>query len=288
MNKMVKISIVVIFDQLRDDLFRLLETIRPQLNKEVEILLVQESDKEIQLPALPVKTRHIIIPQKQGFSFNRNQGIKNSKGNIIVFIDDDCWVHEKWLEAITKPLLDNKNVMVTASGTIIPKSTFLGDCISELGFPGGGSLGFRNVWPISQEGFTDHLVVGNCAIKKEVFNKIGMFEEAMKSGAEDAEMSMRLKQSGIHILYVEEAYAYHKARTKLGDFIKWQIRRGRANFQFKTKLGKVDEFVKLRLWSTKNIIKKNLLRPRLAIILCLLILSFLTQNYGYLKEKSMT
>jgi len=282
---MVNISIVVIFDQLRNDLFRLLQTIKPQLNKEIEILLVQESDKEVQLPQLPTKTRHIIIPPKQGFSFNRNEGIKNSKGDIIVFIDDDCWVHNKWLEALTKPLIENQNIMVTASGTQIPKSTFLGDCISELGFPGGGSLGFEKVWKVSEEGFTDHLVVGNCAIKKEVFGKIGMFDESMKSGAEDAEFSVRLKNANIQIKYVQEAYAYHKARTDLIGFIRWQIRRGRANFQFKKRVGHVDDFVKLRLWSTNNIIKKNFPHPRLVVILSLLVLSFLTQYIGYIQEK---
>src|SRR3989344_4455462 len=149
------ISIIVIFDQIRESkLRRLLESMQEQLTsqqvdqKKIEVLFVHESNVQSSCPEMPVKVNYFTIPEKQGIPFNRNKGIEFAKGEIIVFIDDDCWVQEKWLESLTNPLLQDQNLYAVTSGTKIPPSNFLGNCVSALGFPGGGSLGFTKVWKV--------------------------------------------------------------------------------------------------------------------------------------------
>lgn len=285
---MVDVSIVVIFDQFRrEKIVRLLESMRQQLpDKGVEVLLVQESDVSLEQPmGLPVAVRHITIPAKQGIAFNRNEGIKYTQGEIIVFIDDDCWVQEKWFEALLSPLKKKSSLLAVTSGTKIPHSNFLGDCISALGFPGGGSLGFEKVWKVSLEGFTNHLAVGNCALRRSIFEKVGMFDQSMKFGAEDAEFSFRLEKAGIPICYAAEAYAFHEARTTWKAFVAWQLRRGRANYHFQKKVGEIKGFVKLRLWSGKNVLNENMFRLRFPVVVFLLFASFFLQQWGYFREK---
>jgi len=282
-------SIVIITDRIRyNKLSRLLSSIKPQLDStkhKIEILLLHESNKELSAPDLPVKVKYINIKEKQGFSYNRNRGISNAKHSIIIFIDDDCWVQDNWLNSLLMPFENDPNILATTSGTHIPRSNFLGDCISALGFPGGGSIGFSKMWKVSKNGFTNHLTVGNCALRKSLFKIVGLFDESMKSGAEDAEFSFRMEKVKIPIKYVKKAYAFHEARTTLKEFIKWQLRRGRANYQFKQKVGPIEKFIKLRLWSTRNIFKKNLTNPALPIIFLLLGLSFILQQYGFILEK---
>lgn len=282
------VSIVVIFDIFREEkIIRLLESIRPQMNLyPTEIVLLHESNTPTPLPtsSLPVPVRYISIPEKQGIPFNRNQGIAQAQGRIIVFIDDDCWVQQEWLKSLVGPLLLDTSLLAVTSGTKIPPSNFLGDGISALGFPGGGSLGFDKVWKVSRNGFTNHMAAGNCALRREIFDTVGLFDESMKYGAEDAEFSYRLEHAGIPIKYVPEGYAFHEARTTWKSFTRWQLRRGRANYHFKKKVGKVGGFVKLRLWSTGNIINANV-NPRLPFILFLLGMSASMQQVGYLQEK---
>jgi len=280
------ISIVVIFDVFRrEKIIRLLESIRPQLDLyPIEILLLQESHIPVASPLLPVPVRYITISEKQGIPFNRNQGIAQARGEFIVFIDDDCWVQEQWLASLIEPLLSDETLLAVTGGTKVPASNYLGDCIAALGFPGGGSLGFERVWKVSPLGFTNHLSVGNCALRREVFEKVGYFDESMRSGAEDTEFSFRLEKAGIPIKYVPEGYAYHEARNTWNDFVRWQLRRGRANYHFKKKVGKVGEFVKLRAWSAKNIITSNI-NHRLPAILFLLGMSASMQQIGYVQEK---
>ena len=283
---MVDVSIAIICDKIRQpQLDRLLYSLKDQLRLySSEILLLQESDVELAAPDLPISVRYFTIPARQGIAFNRNKCIEFSSGKIIVYIDDDCWVQEKWLKSLVEPLINDEKLMAVTSGTKIPQSNFLGDCISALGFPGGGSLGFENMWKVTAEGYTNHLAVGNCALRRDVFEIIGRFDEEMKNGAEDAELSVRLERGGFPIKYVPEGFAYHEARTTWKGFVQWQLRRGRANYHFKRKVGKVGGFVKLRLWSAKNIFVANKFNWRLPFIFFFLGVSFILQQWGYWKE----
>ncbi len=285
-NSGLLVSIVVIFDTFREQkIIRLLESMKSQISLyPTEILLLQESDIPVATPTLPIPVRYITIAAKQGIPFNRNQGVKYARGEFIVYIDDDCWVQEHWLKSLMGPLLSDKTILAVTGGTKVPASNYLGDCIAALGFPGGGSLGFEKMWKVSPSGFTNHLSVGNCALRRDVFHKAGYFDESMRSGAEDTEFSFRLEKAGIPIKYVPEGYAYHEARSTWTEFIRWQLRRGRANYHFKKKVGKVGAFVKLRTWSAKNIIKSNI-NHRLPAILFLLGMSASMQQIGYVQEK---
>ncbi len=284
----MNISIIIIFDKFREEkINRLLNSIKPQLNSwDHEILLVQESNADTIsiLPKLPIKVRHLTVPEKQGIPFNRNQGIKKSKGDIIIFIDDDCWVQEKWLSSLLSPLEENHELLAVTSGTKIPPSNFLGNCISALGFPGGGSLGFEKVWKVSAEGFTDHMAAGNCAMRKEIFGRIGLFDEAMKYGAEDAELSHRLAKNNILIKYAPDAYAFHEARTTWNSFFHWQLRRGKANYHLRKKISRIKPFLKLRAWSATNVLRHNFTNVKLPVIVTLLGASFVLQQAGYVAE----
>ncbi len=278
-------SVVVICGTLyHKKLLRLFNSLCSQIDlKNTEVLLLHETELPGK-PELPLPFRYIPLRPKQGIAYNRNKGIEEAQGEIIIFIDDDCWVTTNWFENIVAPFQDT-NILAVTSGTKIPPSTFLGNCISALGFPGGGSLGFEKMWPVSKRGFTRHLAVGNCALRREIFPLVGMFDESMKQGAEDAEFSFRLEKNRIPVRYVPSAYAYHEARTALPEFIRWHLRRGRANYQFRRRVGNVQRFVALRLWSTKNILKENLLKWRFPVIASLLGLSFILQQVGFFREK---
>ena len=121
----MKASIIIICDKIRQKkLERLFLSMKEQLNKfDTEILLLHESNENLPAPSLPINVNYINIPAKQGIAFNRNQGIKHAQHDLLIFIDDDCWVQEKWLESILNPFHD-PNILATTSGTYIPKSNF--------------------------------------------------------------------------------------------------------------------------------------------------------------------
>jgi len=163
----------------------------------------------------------------------------------------------------------------------IPKSTFLGDSISALGFPGGGSVGFDKIWRVDAEGYTNHITSCNFAAQREIFHKYGMFDESFPfPGGEDPELSYRWTRKGVKIKYCPDIIVYHKPRKNLKSFIRWMIIRGRSSYLFKQKVDEVGSFIGLRIWSTKNIIKKFAFTPNIILILPLILLSFALQYWG--------
>jgi len=207
-----------------------------------------------------------------------------AKGDIVAFLDDDCEPEPNWVENILKAF-ENDQVDVIQGKINLPKSTFLGDSISALGFPGGGAIGFEKIWHVDSEGYTDHITSANFAARREVFERHGFFDESFPLPAsEDPEISWRLSRQGVKIKYCPDVAVLHPPRTNFFDFVRWQVVRGRGNYYFKKKVGPVGRFIQLRIWSSWNIIKAYWKDPKFPLILFLLFLSFVLQQYGYLVE----
>ncbi len=279
-----KISVVIPVYNDEKRIGKILESLKRQTFKEFETIVVDDGSKDSSAEVAKKYADKVIVNQHSGPAVTRNTGIKNAKADIIAFTDSDCIAKEDWLEKINE-FFKNKENKVMMGKTVIPPSTFIGDSISALGFPAGGHAGFENMWKVSREGYTDHLSSCNMALRKEVFEKHGMVDESFPlAGAEDTELSYRLTKNGVKIRYNPEAIVEHEPRTSMKSFIRWQITRGRSNYHFKKKVGKVNEFVKLRAWSTKNIIKKYATDPKIVMIIPLIATSFALQQYGYMKE----
>lgn len=290
---MRKVSIIIILraGKFAKNLYNLVPAIKQQIEEtkyqfNTELVLIHESNSSLEHPKEFSWCIYKNIPEKKGFAYNRNCGLDNSSGEICVFTDDDCIPQKDWLKKIIEPFT-NEKIMGVMGNISIPKSNYLGDCISELGFPGGGNAGFRNMWKTDKNDFTDHLSTCNAAIRREVFNHLGKFNNSLIYGTEEGELSYRMAKNGMLIKFQESAKVLHLPRDKFNSFVKWQIRRGRANYYFKKVVGNhsVKEFLRLRLWSCKNIMKKNITNSKALGIIVLIFLSTILQQIGYLSEK---
>jgi glycosyltransferase involved in cell wall biosynthesis len=89
------VSVIIITKDRRDDLKKTIQSLQ-ELNyprDRLEVVVVEEADK----PAEVKGVKYIFIPRmNKGFGYARNIGIKNAKGEIIVFTDDDCIVEGNW------------------------------------------------------------------------------------------------------------------------------------------------------------------------------------------------
>jgi GT2 family glycosyltransferase len=182
---------------------------------EVEIIVTDDSTND-KVYILCKKYNKSLVwlqgPQK-GPGANRNNGYKSVNSDVewIIFIDDDCFVNEKFIDSYFQKM-KYENINVIEGQIICPdKSNTIFKRQPE--YRGGGGV----------------LPSGNFAIKSELFAKIGGFDEELKI-MEDMEFAHRLKYNGHIIEYCPSAIAYHPSQTKRGIFyfhwvfhFKWQL-----------------------------------------------------------------
>lgn len=277
------LSIVIPVHNAEKTLVDLLKSLNKQVVlHDCEVIFVDDNSDD-QSRAIIEEYDFLFLPQSKnrGPAVCRNIGTAMAKGDIIVFTDSDCRVGDGWLEHI-KNRFNDSNVDAVMGKLILDQSTYLGDAISALGYPAGGSIGFDKIWKVDEKGCTDSLSSCNCAIRKTVLDEIGGFDETFPyPGGEDTLLAVSLRKKGYRIHYCPEIVMYHAARTKIKDFVHWQFRRGISSYFFSKKITEKSSFIKLRLWSIKNILLHNKFDKKLPAIILLLTVGYLSQIAGY-------
>lgn len=282
----MKISVIVPTYNSAATLPSLLDTLVVQEHKDFEIIVVDDcSTDDTLLTVSKYNINYIRMKKNSGPAVCRNVGASSANGDLFAFTDSDCRVDDKWLVQIENNF-KNRNIDVLMGRLIIDRSDYFGDSISALGFPAGGSLGFDKVWKVDSRGYTNSLSSCNCAIKRELFDRMSGFDETFPyPGGEDSFLAYRIVQSGYKIKYCQDVVVYHGARDSLRSFIKWQFRRGISSFIFSRKISDRANYASLRLWSTANVLRFNLKDIKFPLIALLLVSSFIIQAAGFLYGK---
>jgi ADP-heptose:LPS heptosyltransferase len=166
--------------------------------------------------------------ERRGLPHARNVGIAHSKARIILFLDDDEIAHEDLLKFHFENYSDPR--VGGVGGRLIGAYEQELD-IKNLGrfrrFDGKVLRGFAS----SLRKEVEHLPGGNMSFRKEVFERIGLFDErfggAVAAG-EETDFCLRARKAGFKLIYEPRAIAYHKLLRSGGcrderfeDFIFW-------------------------------------------------------------------
>lgn len=199
--------------------------------KQVEFILVDNNSQDntanlIKEKAQFYQNQHITIKyilanQIQSSYYARNQGIKNSQGEIIAFTDVDCRPQSDWLELLIQPFTDEKIMIVAGEikglkgNSILEKYAEENDTLSQK-----YTLA-NELYPYAQ--------TANLAIRKQALQIIGLFRPYLTTGG-DADICWRLFQElQAEIKFVGRALVFHRHRDNLKDFqSQWQ-RYGKSN-----------------------------------------------------------
>ncbi len=180
-----------------------------------------------------------VAESRRGLSRARNTGLGTAHGQVVVFTDDDCIADRDWLRAIHQVLATHPGVAAVTGRTLPAGSpTPVQTLFEEFGsFNRGEAL---RVWrhsnsasaPLSAEltalGGAAHppaifpysAVFGsgnNMAIRAEVLDQVGPFDEALGAGSpagggEDLDMFVRLMLAGQVLVYEPDALVWHAHR----------------------------------------------------------------------------
>ena len=169
-------------------------------------------------------TFRYVVEQEQGLSVAKNKGIREAKGDLIVYIDDDALVDTHYLKDYADWFEQHPETMA-AGGPVQPRyeegeepawmtpytrsllTAWMdyGDKVREYPkgrYPGGG----------------------NAAYRKEVFEKVGVFNTALGRkggnlmGSEEKDIFAKMHQLGMQVLYLPNPVLHHLIPAyKLGE-----------------------------------------------------------------------
>jgi len=148
----------------------------------------------------------------------RNAGIRRADGEILAFTDADCVPTKGWLRDLVRGSDDGS--IGCFAGEIVPyaRETAIDRYLADSGQMSQKDLLAYTPLP--------RAMTANLAFRREVFRRIGLFDEKSVSGG-DSEMLIRmLTRTDWRVRYNGDAVVFHKHRTKWLPFVRQFARYG--------------------------------------------------------------
>ena len=154
------------------------------------------------------------LETQQGLSFARNRSIKESKTELITFLDDDAFIDPDYLEKKVNYFMTHKDIVAIGSKILLHfeeiKPNWSNKYINPiLGYYDQGETAKYLKFPEYPRG-------SNMTFRKELFNTIGDFNTALGRigsnmlGGEEKDLFARIhSRPHLHVLYVPDAIVYH-------------------------------------------------------------------------------
>jgi O-antigen biosynthesis protein len=235
------VSVIVPTCRRPDDLARCVDSILATGYPQLEVVIVDNVPDDGDTAALVAhryagdsRVRYVTEPVP-GASRARNRGVRQARGEIIAFADDDVVVDRYWLRALVSALETHPDVECV-TGLVLPVAL---DTDVQLRFEqyGGfnrgyqvrlfdltGNRGDTRLYPYTAGAFGG---LGNAAFRRSALRHPDAFDVTLGPGgpafgAEDMDAFVALLRGGGRLLYEPAALVRHRHRDHDGD-LRWQV-----------------------------------------------------------------
>lgn len=233
----MRFGIVVPTHNRKETLRQTLTSLTAQDDAEYEIIVVDDgsSDGTREMIAREFPRVHYIAQNHCGPAAARNRGIKESRGEIIAFTDDDCLPPRDWLTRLADgyaryPRVAGVGGHLQAPNVVLENNAFaryerfiarrvyaVSECEYLGGFecPAGGT--------------------NNMSYRREILKRVGGFDESFPHAAgEDADLKWRVCQTGAQLLFVP-VQVTHLQTYDRQSFARQAYTRGKGKARFDAK-----------------------------------------------------
>jgi GT2 family glycosyltransferase len=216
------VSVVVVVYESGPTLAECLAAVRAQTYRDYEVILVDNasSDRTAQAARDADPTVRLIEnDQNLGFAAAVNQAARAARGRWLALLNPDAFAERDWLARLAAAAAANPDVRCFTSRQLMAddptKLDGLGDVMALAGFPFRG--GYTHADPGALEpGWVFSACGGAMMIERELFLKVGGFDERLFCYCEDVDLGYRLRLIGEPTLLVPDAVVRHVGSASSG------------------------------------------------------------------------
>jgi GT2 family glycosyltransferase len=220
-----KVSIIVVNWNGQRFLSGCLGSLSRQTYANREIILVDNGSADSSVRYVKEKfpaVKIIELGENTGFTGGNAQGLKAADGEFVALVNNDTRAHDRWLENLLRPMLEDSSVGLCASKLLFENGRTInsaGDGLTTAAVGLNRGLGKDGALFSNPE-----LVFGACGAavlyRCRMLDEIGFFDDDFFLYDEDTDLNFRAQLAGWKCTYVPTATVYHKSNAtsvKLSD-----------------------------------------------------------------------
>ncbi len=205
---------VIACHHLGDFIYKFVESVKKSISVTYEIIIIT-SDSNLATTGI----KDCIVQYHPGMpAEKRNAGVRLAKANYIAFFDDDVEIEHDCLSRLYFQLgAEDVGMVYGKLHKADEPSRFdeAGGYLTSTGFI--WSRAGQNIYDKGQYDYLTEIFAGksaSCMVKKDVFNKVGGFDEDFEILGEESDLSWRIWLAGYRVLFVPWAVGIHYFNTK--------------------------------------------------------------------------
>ncbi|HLC03880.1 MAG TPA: glycosyltransferase family 2 protein [Anaerolineales bacterium] len=200
-----RVSFIVVTHARAEWLSGALESIQRQTVNSREIVVVvngPDSKAEEVLRAHGLEVHATILDHNCGVGGGRNAGIALARGEILFFLDDDAELRDPHTVARLLTHFERDPDLGVVGLLVID---------AAMGAIERRCIPFRNKRVPPGPTAACYFAGGACAIRRGVFDRVGLYDESLFYGGEELDLSYRLLDAGFRILFDPSVTVLHHA-----------------------------------------------------------------------------
>lgn len=221
------VTVAICTRERPDDLRRALAGVLAQTPAPAEILVVDnrpETDLTRRVATAEPRVRYV-REDRRGLDAARNRALREARGEIVAFTDDDAVPDEGWLAALVANFSDPR---VAACGGLTLPSELETEAQELFEAHCGFGRGFtRRTFDLQRDNPLAVSRIGagaNMAVRRQTLLDLGGFDERLDGGLPtrsggDHEMFVRLLTAGHRLVYDPAAVSWHRHRRTMPELL---------------------------------------------------------------------
>jgi succinoglycan biosynthesis protein ExoA len=174
---------------------------------------------------------HLLQNPDQLSSAGRNLGVRNARGEYLIFIDGHCHIPTQTLlrDAVEIFEKTNADCLCRPSPLTTPGNSKFQDVIAQARATPLGHGRDSTIYSTSLQGFINPCSSG-AFYRRSVFQRVGLFDESFDA-CEDVELNFRVLKAGLSSYFSPRLMLLYRPRANFIGLWRQMLRYGRGRFR---------------------------------------------------------